>query len=167
MAIRDTIPLLWRTGSARGIGYQFVRKDGRVQDILIDAEVIPGTRGDSVGLGALRDRRDLSQLEQAHTTIVNLKQLTHLRSGLQSILSIQGSDVPGLQPSVSQQSSYQARGMRFAEEAVATLLEIAQDISVNLRGLRQIQEEGLNTSLEQQRYLSLLAKSIDRSLIPS
>ena len=164
MAIRDTLPLFWRAGSDHGIGLQFVRKDGRVLDILLDAEVIPGTRGDPIGLATLRDRRDLSQWEQAHTTIWNLKQLTHLQRGLQSILSTQFNDIPDLQPSVSRQLPSHAIEMGFAEEAVETLVEIAQDISVNLRALRQTQEEGLNASLEQQRYLSLLAKSIDRSL---
>ncbi len=164
MAIKYNIPLLRRVGSAHGIGLQWVRKDGRVIDSSLDAEVSPGTRGDSVSLAIIRDRRDLSQWEQAHTTFENLKQLKHLQSGLQSILSTQGSDVPDLQLSVSRQPPSNAREMSFPEEATASLLEIAQDISVNLRGLRQIQEEGLNASLEQQRYLSLLAKSIDRSL---
>ena len=30
VAVSETLPLFWRTGSARSIGYEMVRKDGRV-----------------------------------------------------------------------------------------------------------------------------------------
>ena len=43
-ALRDTLPLFWRVGSARSIGYQILRKDRQVLDVLLDAELvsIPG-----------------------------------------------------------------------------------------------------------------------------
>jgi hypothetical protein len=37
-AIIDTLLLFWKVGTARSIGYQFVRKDGDVLDLLLDAE---------------------------------------------------------------------------------------------------------------------------------
>ena len=39
-AIRnETLPLFWRTGHARSIGYRFLRKSGDVIDLLLDAEL--------------------------------------------------------------------------------------------------------------------------------
>ena len=38
-SVNDTLPHFWRVGSARSVGYQLVRKDGQVADVLLDAKV--------------------------------------------------------------------------------------------------------------------------------
>ena len=58
-ALTETIPLFWRTGSAHSIGYQLVRKDGRVIDVLLDAEVIPGAPGTPTSIAAVYDGSSL------------------------------------------------------------------------------------------------------------
>lgn len=45
MAINDTLPTFWSTGRAESVGYQFVKKDGKVMDLLLDAELRPNTFG--------------------------------------------------------------------------------------------------------------------------
>ena len=39
-AVRETLSLFWRVGSARSIGYQFVTNEGGVLDVLLDAEAV-------------------------------------------------------------------------------------------------------------------------------
>ena len=34
IAVREMLPVLWRAGSVRSVGYQLVSKDGRVLDIV-------------------------------------------------------------------------------------------------------------------------------------
>ena len=42
-AVKDTLPLFWRVGSARSVGYRYITKDGRILDLLLSAEVMPLT----------------------------------------------------------------------------------------------------------------------------
>jgi len=163
-AIKDILPLLWRTGSLRSIGYRFVHKNGKVVDILLDAEVTPGISGSSVGLGALRDSDDLKQWEQASTTIDALKQLSLATHHIDRVLypspniNLNG-DIPGIQ--------YSAGGKPEADlvvEGLGKVLEVGQNISANLRALFQVQEEWLDTATEQGRELLITLKSVDKTL---
>ncbi|MCZ6891153.1 MAG: hypothetical protein O7F09_01410 [Chloroflexi bacterium] len=49
-------------------------------------------------------------------------------------------------------------------EATGAFLELAQDISVNLRGLMRVQDEWLSESAEQQRELLLVARNLNKTL---
>ena len=40
-ALQDTLPLYWETGRLRSIGYGFVRKNGRVLNVLLNADPEP------------------------------------------------------------------------------------------------------------------------------
>ena len=44
-AVRDTLPLFWRVRKARSIGYEFLRADGRVMEVLLDADAHSGLAG--------------------------------------------------------------------------------------------------------------------------
>ena len=163
-AVKETLPLFWRVGSARSIGYQFVKKNGRVLDVLIDAEVSPVTVGNLSAYAALRDGYDLTQWEQASTTIRVLQELARAQRKLKSVLSPKESDKRGADALAEQDSSGQALEAGMASEFLGTLLELAQDISVNLRGLLRVQEQWLGARAEQQHELLLVAKSIDKNL---
>ena len=86
-AIRDALPLFWRAGSVRSIGYQFLRRDGRVLDALLDADVSTGIDGSSVTYAAIRNGHDPDQYEQASTTLATLQQLTPVQLYLESVQS--------------------------------------------------------------------------------
>ena len=86
-AVEDVLPLLWRFGSLRSIGYRFVQKDGRPLDVLLDADLFRTAPGDRFGLGALRDRVDTAQWRQAATTMRQLKEVADLQLGLEAALS--------------------------------------------------------------------------------
>ena len=68
-AIKDTLPLFWRVGSARSIGYQFVRKNGQIIDVLLDAELARDNSGNTFSIATLREDHDPTQWEQAATII--------------------------------------------------------------------------------------------------
>ena len=129
--IQDALPLFWRVGSARSIGTQFVRKDGRVLDILLDAERVTATGGNDFTLAVLRKTHDLTEWEQASTTIRVFQGLTGVRRNLESVLSTKGSDNPDLALPAVQQRLGQGIEAHLATETLVALLEFAQDISLN------------------------------------
>ena len=68
-AIQDTLPLYWRVGSARSIGYRFVKRNGWTIDVQLDGELVTIPRGSQISYAALRDPDDRVQWEQASATI--------------------------------------------------------------------------------------------------
>ena len=161
-AVEDVLPLFWRAGSDRSVAFQFVRKDSLVLDVLLDADVCPVNRCEFTAFAALHDTNDPIQWEQASTTLSALKEIATVQHMLQSLPAKAGSTDPD--PPAVQQSPGRAPEAGLAEEALGAFLELAQDISVNLRGLLRVQEEWLGTSVEQQRELLLIAKNIEKTL---
>ena len=74
-ALNETLPLFWRTGSARSVGYRLVKKDGQVKDVLLDAELSRDAAGRSATLAAMYDSDDRVQWSQASATIKALQAL--------------------------------------------------------------------------------------------
>ena len=89
-AAEDGLPLFWKTGVARGIGYQFVKKDGDPLDISLDADISYTPSGSPLGLAALRDRVDTAQWRQASATLRALKEIADLQLELEAALSSEG-----------------------------------------------------------------------------
>ena len=149
-------------GSARSIGYQFVRKNGQIIDVLLDAELARDNSGNTFSIATLREDHDPTQWEQAATIIKALKQLASAHTLLQSTLLAEGDyhRNPGLL--ALQASSGYASAK--AGETLGTFLEHAENMSVNLRALLRVHEEWLDASAEQQRELLGVAKSIEKSL---
>ena len=77
-ALKDTLPLFWRTGSARSIGYTFVTKAGAHVDLLLDAVKCPGAMGTCSTFAALRDPHSFLQWRQASATLQALLELADL-----------------------------------------------------------------------------------------
>ena len=162
--MRDALPLFWRAGSARSIGIQFLRRNGRVLDTLLDADVSTGVDGSSVTYAAIRKGHDLDQYEQASTTLVTLQQLMRVRLYLESVQSSRTIAALERPDAAIRPALGDGLDVRLAEDLLGPLLELAKDISLNLRGLLRAQEESLGDTAEQQRELLTIARSIDRSL---
>jgi len=156
-ASKDTLPLFWRVGSARSIGYQFVKKEGQILDVLLDAELTTTGRGDSFALATLRDPHDQMQWEQASATMEALQSLARIQQGLEEKLSEGDSDplyLLAVQDSLDQLCStsltYETRG---------TLLELARDLSANLlaligaQGIQGGQAKQITSALESAQLL--------------
>ena len=163
-AVKDCLPLFRPVGSARSVGCQFVERDGRVVDVLLDAEVVPDSMEGCFAIAALREGHDHTQWEQASTTIEALKELTRMRHNLEKGMSPGGGENPGPQLPVVPERSPHALEAVSTREVVASLLENAKDISVNLRGMLKVQEEWHDSAFDQQQEMLIVAKSIDRSL---
>ena len=164
-AINDTLPLFWKVGSARSIGYQLVRKDGSVLDLLLDAERVHSQHEGIYTIAALHERGNRVQWQQASIIIKTLRQLT----GIQEVL---------LDPSLPQADGRleaeslalggwpgHPRGQLLGTEVIEALLEKLSDVSTHLRGLARTHEEWQEASVEQQRELVLATKSIDKNLV--
>ena len=78
-AVEDTLPLFRKTGAARSVGHQFVKNDGGILDILMDADLTRTASGNRFALGALRDRVDTAQWRQAATTMRALKEIADIQ----------------------------------------------------------------------------------------
>ena len=90
VAIQDTLPLFWQAGSDRSIGYGFLRKDGRVLNLLMDAETVPGPEGALSGLATLRTPDSFNQWQQGSTTLRRLRTLYRLQRQLENLLLPEG-----------------------------------------------------------------------------
>ena len=152
-AINDTLPLFWTVGSARGIGYEFVKKDGRVINILLDAEVSPDALGEPVTLAALRNSHDILQWQQASASLDALRHLTVLQARLEDALST----ISGVGASESRTDAI--TGDWWTE--LWGLLELAGHATSDLQSLAKIQEEYVHPMVNQQQTLSLLAQTLD------
>jgi len=85
-ATKDTLPLFWRAGAARSIGYQFLTKDGRSLDVLLDGEVDRTTSDKRIGLATLRKPFDMRQWRQSAAAIRAFKKLTRVQRQYEATL---------------------------------------------------------------------------------
>ena len=93
LAIQDTLPRFWQAGSDRSIRYGFLRKNGRVLNLLLDAEAVSGTEGELSGLATLRTSDSFDQWQQGSTTLRRLRTLYRLRRQLEDLLLPEGDGV--------------------------------------------------------------------------
>ena len=106
-AVEDVLPLFWHAGSDRSVGMQFVRKDGRVLDLLVDAEVCAAIECEFSAYAALRTTNNPREWEQASTTIRALKELTNVRRKLEdALLPEEGGDEHPVAAPVQQPSGH-------------------------------------------------------------
>ena len=162
-AVKDVLPLFQQAGSDRSIGMQFVRKDGKALDILLDADVSPAASCGCFAYATLRDSHDIDQSEEASNILRALKDITTVMHSLERInVAQEGDDPAAASLAVGQVPGQVQAGV--PGEATGAFLELAQDISTNLRGLLRVHEEWLSESMEQQRELILMARSLDRTL---
>ena len=161
-AVKETLPLFWRVGSARSVGYQFVRKDGGVVDLLLDAEVGLGNTGTERSYAALYEA-DITQWKQACRSLRDLKALNRAKRKYESARSPDRGDVSNTERLERRQLPDDTSDL-MNNELVTAFHELAQDASVNLRAIARVQEELAGAIVEHQSETRLVLKSIDRTL---
>lgn len=165
-AVRERLPVFWRSGDARDIDYQFMAKSGEVVNVLLDAEVSRGVGGELIALGALRDEQGLPQDRQALHTIRALQHLSRLRRELEDIETVITGDHKKLtDDDLAFYSTHLRPKEPSVEQPMGTLIEVFHDISVYLRGLLKTQEEVLSDGMEHQLEILDVIKNIDRTLV--
>ena len=169
VAVRDTLPLFWQAGSARSVGYQFLRKNGRVLNVLLDADTILGAQGEFYTSAALRARGSRTQWQQASTALRHLRDINQLHSQLASLLSANSSEIGNGDPGALEPLKHGVRLERatrtlpelvevadqvlesvspkfrlqegLTEEAPDVLIEASRDVAANLRTLVRVHED--------------------------
>ena len=163
-AVEDMQPLLLRVGSARSVGLQYVSKDGKSLDVLLDIEVSPILGENCLGYAAIRDSHDPIQWEQARAIIGALHGLARVQRRFEGILSKTGTYNLDITPLEIQHSAGSALEADRTGQVLGPLLEVTQDISSALHALVRVQEEWQSEMAEQQQELVLTAKSINKTL---
>ena len=64
-AIAQIIPQFWRDGAVRNIPYQYVRKDGRIIDILLNCDATTDPSGRKISLSVARNVTEQKRAEEA------------------------------------------------------------------------------------------------------
>ena len=160
-AVSETLPLFWRVGCARSVGYRFVRKDGRVVDLLLDAELDPGTTATERSYAALYDP-DLAQWKQASRSLRDLKALNSVKRKYQPVSAGRGA-ISNEETEEGGRTPGNPREL-VANDSLAAFHELAQDASVSLRAIARVQDELAGATIEHQSETRLVLKSIDRTL---
>ena len=87
LAVSETLPLFWRTGSARSIGYEMVRKDGSVLDVLMDADLDTDSTGTRRTVAAIRENHGQTSWQSSVAILQALLRLAGVRRAIQAILA--------------------------------------------------------------------------------
>ena len=160
----DILPLFWGAGSDRSISLDFVLKNGRVLNVLLDAEVNHGTLDGASGLATLRVRDSRRQWQQASTTLKTLKDLHLLRRRFEDLLLTGELEVAGKGLPPSNEVSAHAAGRQLATEALSELNEAYRDTAASLRALVRVHEDWRDSTLELQSDLLMLVRHMDKTL---
>ena len=161
-ALPATLPLFGETGRAHSIGYSFLRKNGRVLDVLLDAVASHSPSGGRITLAALRKPDDLSQWQQAATAIKALHGLNLARRGLDRVLSTDG---PDERPATEAPQDH-PREDRTGSETVLPweLLAVTEEVLASLRTLAELEEQHVHKLQNRRQELLLLADTLETTL---
>ena len=100
LALSETLPLFWRTGSARSIGYEMVRKDGRVLDVLMDADLDTDSTGTRRTLAAIRETHGQTSWRSSAAILQALLRLAGVKRTIEAMLAeySAGAEAPSSKP---------------------------------------------------------------------
>lgn len=161
-AVAETLPLFRETGRAHSIGKSFLRKNGRVLDILLDAVASHSPTGGRVFIAALRKPDDLSQWQQAAAAIKALHGLNLARRGLDRVLSTDGPD----ERPTTQAMPDNPRDDRTESGAVLPweLLAVTEEVLASLRTLAELEEQNVHKLQNRRQELLLLVETLETTL---
>ena len=156
-------PLLHDVNAARSIGLTFLTKDHRNLDVLVNIDRIPVSEQNSVAFGTFYKPNDMHQWQQASTTMRALIEFNSMQRKLEVIMTGDDWDAPKPDyPSVRRSGLPIQVGA--AEKALGALSEACNDISLNLRGMAGLQEQRIDSLVEQGQEILSVVKTMDKSL---
>ena len=163
-AATDTLPLFWSVGSTRSIGYRMVRKSGRVISLLLDGEAVDDGEGGVFGLAVLRPPDDRTQWRQASATLGTLLKIGQVQHQLRELLSAQEAGQGIASASPLSGSSVPAAQAEPLSDLMIRLVELAREVSENLRTMANIQARRVDLLVNRESRLILLADTIETSI---
>ncbi len=158
MAINVYLPAFWSTGRADGVGYQIVKRDGKVMDVLLDAELRPNIYGQLHTLAALRDPNDPTKRYWASSTLSALQMLTDMECELESMRPSALWKGQNKQDAPLIPSEWCNHHTELTREFASAILEYTRDLSVNMRGIFRVQEEKAFKTEEEFSEMLAMAK---------
>ena len=162
-ATSNTLPLFWQAGRAHSVGYEFVRKDGRVIDVLLDAYMIEQPPGERMTLATLCQRSGHSQWLLASTVLKTLLGLN--RAQLSLYRMVYNQEAAEQEPQTPEAHPTGANGMPMPEaEDWDQLSDIAQEVSSHLHAMADVKEQRMHTMANQRQQLLLLAETVETTL---
>ena len=158
-AIQDALPLFWQAGSARSVGYRFLRKNGRTISVLLDGNAMDDGDGGVLGLATLRPPDDRVQWQRASTTLGSLEKIGQVQRQLRELLSAQeaGRAIASSSPVPTSQAEP-------LSDLTTRLVELAREVSENLRTMAMVQARRLEVLVNRESQLILLADTIETSI---
>lgn len=157
-AINDTLPLFWRNGTARSVGYEMVRKDGRVMNVLVDAELDTDEAGIRHGFTTIRSTYDLILWKHSLTMLAGLTSLGRVRRAMETLLTLDdpnlilGSARPG--------DSAEPAGVLPGQDPVLDLMVAVHGVSKIMGSLGSVLAESARTAGNQEQNLVELAEAV-------
>ena len=163
-ALADGFPQFERIRFPQTRGLQFVRRDGRVMDVLLDARFVDPPGAKRVAYAAFCDVNDRASWRQGPSTLRSLQELAYAGRRYEAVVSGSREIVQDLCLTSLQDTFDHATEAETRADVVAGLIELVGDISANLAVLPKVHEEWLSVMAEHQQELVQVAKSIDRTL---
>ena len=160
-AMNETLPLFWRSGSARSVGFRMVRRDGGRVDIQLDADlmVVPG--GGLRTYASLRDLEDRTQRKHSAALTEELRRLNDVQLKYEQVLS----HVYGNEPAqLSAAGPSPAISHEMQTEVLASVVESAADIASSTSAIARTSEESSSASEERHEELMLVTRGVERTL---
>ena len=167
MAVSETFPLFWRTGSARSVGYGMVRKDGRVLDFLLDADLDTDSAGNPQTLEVLRDIRDQTGWRYTLAVLRALLALVRIGRTIEGILA-GGAAGDAFAPAKTSSVRGSLEQGDASEETLAAgqigtiddLLVAVGEVSTNLNALGLIMADSANSEAGAANQLVMLTENL-------
>lgn len=158
VAVSETLPLFWRAGSARSVGYQMVRKDGRLLDVLLDADLETDSSGSRLTLAAIRESHGQTGWQSSAAVLHALLGLARVRRAIEAML-----DVDAATPVVASSEHGASPGRDVfggPTDLAADLLESVEDALEGLHALGAILAGSAHTMGGEDAKLMMLAESV-------
>ena len=160
-AINDTLPLFWETGLARSVGYEMVKKNGRVMEVLLDADAVADGHGGQMTVATIRDNYDALPWRQSATLLEVLPKLSTLERQLHSMVDVLAS-LGGVGETEASPDIWVGNdGGASLRDALAELPTLCREIGEGLRAVYEAQGRALHAIKNQLQVLLLVESTID------
>ena len=159
-----TLPILWQTGSLRSIGLEYVKQNGRVLNVLLNADPEPRNNEAHIGMAALWVLDDPVQRQQASTTVMMLQNLSQLEHRFEELLAARRGEAPFTGPATQPTSSSEHSEVTSTQAVLPNLNDVAREVSSELRNLALLKANEIHALVNTQANYLLLADTIQLSM---
>ena len=158
-----TLPILWQTGSLRSIGLEYVKQNGRVLNVLLNADREPRNEA-HIGMATLWVPDDPVQRQQASTTVMMLQNLSQLEHRFEELLAARRQEGPATGPATQAGPLGEDSEVTSTQAVLPGLNDVAREVSSELRDLALLKATEIHALVNIQANYLLLADTIQLSM---